>query len=169
MQGVDLVVRDSKSSDPYCVFSLLNGEEVLEVAKSRIIKHTLNPVWQQVVGPFSPHTCCTYDRIKVEVFDYNRLVRDDFMGGGVLTWATLATVVGDPGNETNSYTFPLQPREGHLEDADIKGTITIQLRLGAPPTPEEQNEGKSKSRFSIWKRKATPDEKTITQPPCAEA
>ncbi|KAF5767550.1 putative C2 domain-containing protein [Helianthus annuus] len=71
-RGINLVIRDFRSSDPYCVFKM--GEQRL---KTHIIYGDLNPVWDQdltlsIEDPDLP--------IELLVFDHDTFTRDDEMG-----------------------------------------------------------------------------------------
>ncbi|KAI3776400.1 hypothetical protein L1987_46181 [Smallanthus sonchifolius] len=71
-RGIDLVIRDFRSSDPYCILKL--GEQKL---KTRIIYKDLNPVWDEdltlsVENPDLP--------IELMVYDHDTFSRDDEMG-----------------------------------------------------------------------------------------
>ncbi|CAN6445657.1 unnamed protein product [Victoria cruziana] len=72
IRGVDLAVRDVKSSDPYVVVRM--GKQKL---KTRVIKQNINPEWNEnltlsVSDPILP--------IKIEVFDKDTFTPDDSMG-----------------------------------------------------------------------------------------
>ncbi|CAH1435603.1 unnamed protein product [Lactuca virosa] len=71
-RGIDLAIRDFKSSDPYVVVTM--GDQTL---KTRIIDKELNPVWEEdltlpVENPELP--------IKLMVFDHDIFTKDDEMG-----------------------------------------------------------------------------------------
>ncbi|KAK8952314.1 putative ADP-ribosylation factor GTPase-activating protein AGD11 [Platanthera zijinensis] len=72
LRGVDLAVRDLKSSDPYVVLQM--GKQKL---RTRVIKKSLNPEWNEeltlsVEDPTLP--------IKLKVYDRDRFSFDDPMG-----------------------------------------------------------------------------------------
>lgn len=71
-RGVNLAVRDVKSSDPYVIVRL--GKQKL---KTRIIKKSLNPEWNEdltlyVTDPNEP--------VKLQVYDHDTFSLDDKMG-----------------------------------------------------------------------------------------
>jgi Ca2+-dependent lipid-binding protein len=76
MEGHGLVIRDaSGSSDPYVKFKYDNKT----VYKSNTVLKSLNPRWNE------EFTFLIHDpllKLEVEVFDYDRFMRDDFMGAG---------------------------------------------------------------------------------------
>lgn len=72
IKGINLAVRDVRSSDPYVVVKM--GRQKL---KTRVIKKDVNPVWNEdltlsVADPNLP--------IKMTVFDHDRFSKDDKMG-----------------------------------------------------------------------------------------
>ncbi|GAA0181663.1 GTPase-activating protein [Lithospermum erythrorhizon] len=72
VKGTNLAVRDMVSSDPYVVIALGN-----QTLKTRVIKNTLNPVWNEclmfsIPGDIPP--------LKVLVYDKDKFTADDFMG-----------------------------------------------------------------------------------------
>ncbi|KAK1682326.1 hypothetical protein QYE76_043174 [Lolium multiflorum] len=72
LRGINLVKRDADGSDPYVVVHLENQN-----LKTSVIKNTVNPVWNEeltlaVTNPATP--------IKIEVFDKDKLSKDDPMG-----------------------------------------------------------------------------------------
>ncbi|XP_074271945.1 protein C2-DOMAIN ABA-RELATED 11 isoform X2 [Silene latifolia] len=76
MQGKRLVIRDFKSSDPYVVITFGN-----QVAKTKVIKSCLNPVWNEELSfkleePLPIPNPILY----LEVFDKDRFKADDKMG-----------------------------------------------------------------------------------------
>ncbi|KAK4773759.1 hypothetical protein SAY87_028778 [Trapa incisa] len=71
-RGINLVVRDAISSDPYVAVSLGNQK-----LKTRVIKKNCNPEWNEeltfsVTDPSLP--------IKLTVYDKDRFTKDDKMG-----------------------------------------------------------------------------------------
>ncbi|KAM1061070.1 hypothetical protein FF1_025603 [Malus domestica] len=71
-RGVNLAVRDMKSSDPYVVVKM--GKQKL---KTRVVKRNVNPEWDErltlsVTEPNLPITLCVYDK---DTFSF-----DDKMG-----------------------------------------------------------------------------------------
>ena len=73
-RGVNLAVRDVRSSDPYVVIKM--GKQKL---KTRVIKKDVNPEWNEdltlsVTDPSIP--------IKLTVYDHDTFSKDDKMGDG---------------------------------------------------------------------------------------
>ncbi|XP_048258170.1 multiple C2 and transmembrane domain-containing protein 1-like isoform X3 [Haliotis rufescens] len=75
VEGRDLVIRDScGTSDPYVKFKV-GGKQVF---KSRTVFKNLNPKWDE---SFSVAIEDIYKPVQIKVFDYDRGMHDDPMGG----------------------------------------------------------------------------------------
>nr|XP_043634343.1 protein C2-DOMAIN ABA-RELATED 4-like [Erigeron canadensis] len=75
-RGINLAIRDFRSSDPYCVIRM--GEQRL---KTHIIDRDLNPVWEEdltlsIDNPNLP--------VDLMVFDHDTFTRDDEMGDAAI-------------------------------------------------------------------------------------
>ncbi|XP_068648355.1 GTPase activating protein 1-like [Aristolochia californica] len=73
VRGINLAVRDIRSSDPYCVLRMGNKLKL----KTGVIKHNVNPEWNEeltfsVAEPIMP--------IKIQVYDKDTFTQDDSMG-----------------------------------------------------------------------------------------
>ncbi|XP_058107891.1 protein C2-DOMAIN ABA-RELATED 4-like isoform X1 [Magnolia sinica] len=72
VRGVNLAVRDLRSSDPYVVLKM--GKQKL---KTRVVKKNVNPEWNEdltfsITEPILP--------VRLEVFDHDTFTPDDPMG-----------------------------------------------------------------------------------------
>ena len=67
------------ASDPYVRIDLVtnNGEEVIDSVLTKTKKRTLNPRWEE---EFLFRVKPADHKLVLEVFDENRLTRDDFLG-----------------------------------------------------------------------------------------
>ncbi|KAG8417144.1 Tricalbin-2, variant 2 [Metarhizium acridum] len=74
--------RNGKS-DPYCKFEL-NGEEVY---KTKVIKKTLNPTWNEYFEVAVPSR--TAAKFSVDVYDYDFADKPDFLGAAVINLDSL--------------------------------------------------------------------------------
>lgn len=72
VRGIDLVIRDVRSSDPYVMLCLGN-----QSVKTRVIKNNLNPVWNEKLMLSIPDDI---PPLKVIVFDKDKFTTDDYMG-----------------------------------------------------------------------------------------
>ncbi|KAG6005516.1 hypothetical protein E4U54_000324 [Claviceps lovelessii] len=107
LNGVDLPSADRNGkSDPYCKFEL-NGQEVF---KTKVIKKTLNPVWNEFFEVPVPSR--TAAKFNVNVYDYDFADKPDFLGAATINLETI-----EPFRATES-TYMLDGKSG-----------TIRLRL----------------------------------------
>ena len=72
------------ASDPYVRIDLVtnNGDEVIDSVLTKTKKRTLNPKWEE---EFMFRVKPNDHKLVLEVFDENRLTRDDFLGRPHLT------------------------------------------------------------------------------------
>uniref|UniRef100_A0A2I3G182 E3 ubiquitin-protein ligase n=1 Tax=Nomascus leucogenys TaxID=61853 RepID=A0A2I3G182_NOMLE len=114
VSGIDLAKKDIfGASDPYVKLSLYVADENRELAlvQTKTIKKTLNPKWNE---EFYFRVNPSNHRLLFEVFDENRLTRDDFLGQVDVPLSHLPTE--DPTME-RPYTFKdflLRPRRDHI-------------------------------------------------------
>ena len=71
VEGKNLIVKDLKSSDPYCILTI-----GLQTRKSKTKYKTLNPTYNETFD-FSWNGM---DQLMVEVYDKDELTKDDHMG-----------------------------------------------------------------------------------------
>ncbi|KAG4991932.1 hypothetical protein AAZX31_09G159700 [Glycine max] len=71
-RGVNLAVRDVRSSDPYVVIKMYNQK-----LKTRVIKKDVNPEWNEdlTLSVINPN-----HKIKLTVYDHDTFSKDDKMG-----------------------------------------------------------------------------------------
>ncbi|CAL1281356.1 unnamed protein product [Larinioides sclopetarius] len=105
------------ASDPYVRVDLFSSDKdtVIDTFCTRTKKRTLNPVWdEEFIFQVKPS-----QTLKIEVFDENRLTRDDFLGLVELPLRNIPTE--RPGRTINAKYYILRPRsnksrvKGHLE------------------------------------------------------
>ena len=87
IEAKDLLSGDSNGlSDPY--FKIPHGQVgVVDLPKkqnrTKRIDKTLNPVWNECfIIEYNPMKCT---KLRIEVYDYDYIGRDDFLGGGYVT------------------------------------------------------------------------------------
>ncbi|XP_025000323.1 E3 ubiquitin-protein ligase NEDD4-like isoform X6 [Gallus gallus] len=141
VSGIDLAKKDIfGASDPYVKLSLYVADEnrELSLVQTKTIKKTLNPKWNE---EFYFRVNPTNHRLLFEVFDENRLTRDDFLGQVDLPLSHLPTE--DPTME-RPYTFKdflLRPRS---HKSHVKGFL--RLKMAYMPKNGGQEEENSNQR-----------------------
>ncbi|XP_063815648.1 E3 ubiquitin-protein ligase NEDD4-like isoform X12 [Pseudophryne corroboree] len=141
VSGIDLAKKDIfGASDPYVRLSLYVADENRELAlvQTKTIKKTLNPKWNE---EFFFRVRPTSHRLLFEVFDENRLTRDDFLGQVDVPLNHLPTE--DPTME-RPYTFKdflLRPRS---HKSRVKGFL--RLKMAYLPKNGGQEEETSEQR-----------------------
>uniref|UniRef100_A0A673IIY4 E3 ubiquitin-protein ligase n=1 Tax=Sinocyclocheilus rhinocerous TaxID=307959 RepID=A0A673IIY4_9TELE len=143
--GIDLAKKDIiGASDPYVKLSLYVTDENRELAlvQTKTIKKTLNPKWNE---EFYFRVCPQNHRLLFEVFDENRLTRDDFLGQVDVPLTHLPTE--DPAME-RPYTFKdflLRPRS---HKSRVKGYL--RLKMAYLPKNGGHEEESSEMREEGW-------------------
>uniref|UniRef100_A0A8C0I027 E3 ubiquitin-protein ligase n=1 Tax=Balaenoptera musculus TaxID=9771 RepID=A0A8C0I027_BALMU len=141
VSGIDLAKKDIfGASDPYVKLSLYVADENRELAlvQTKTIKKTLNPKWNE---EFYFRVNPSNHRLLFEVFDENRLTRDDFLGQVDIPLSHLPTE--DPTME-RPYTFKdflLRPRS---HKSRVKGFL--RLKMAYMPKNGGQDEENSEPR-----------------------
>nr|XP_031297701.1 E3 ubiquitin-protein ligase NEDD4-like isoform X11 [Camelus dromedarius] len=141
VSGIDLAKKDIfGASDPYVKLSLYVADENRELAlvQTKTIKKTLNPKWNE---EFYFRVNPSNHRLLFEVFDENRLTRDDFLGQVDIPLSHLPTE--DPTME-RPYTFKdflLRPRS---HKSRVKGFL--RLKMAYMPKNGGQDEESSEQR-----------------------
>uniref|UniRef100_U3E606 E3 ubiquitin-protein ligase n=1 Tax=Callithrix jacchus TaxID=9483 RepID=U3E606_CALJA len=141
VSGIDLAKKDIfGASDPYVKLSLYVADENRELAlvQTKTIKKTLNPKWNE---EFYFRVNPSNHRLLFEVFDENRLTRDDFLGQVDVPLSHLPTE--DPTME-RPYTFKdflLRPRS---HKSRVKGFL--RLKMAYMPKNGGQDEENSDQR-----------------------
>ncbi|XP_078076409.1 E3 ubiquitin-protein ligase NEDD4-like isoform X18 [Mustelus asterias] len=142
ISGIDLAKKDIfGASDPYVKLSLYVADENRELAliQTKTIKKTLNPKWnEEFLFRVNPQN----HRLLFEVFDENRLTRDDFLGQVDVPLNHLPAE--DPALE-RPYTFKdflLRPRS---HKSRVKGFLRLKMAYlprngGQEETPEQREE-----------------------------
>ncbi|EFX79753.1 hypothetical protein DAPPUDRAFT_52009, partial [Daphnia pulex] len=120
------------ASDPYVRIDLVanNGEQVIDSVLTRTKKRTLNPKWdEEFIFRVKP----SEHKLVMEVFDENRLTRDDFLGMVELPLVGLPKELPDTSIPRKYYI--LRPRSARSK---VKGHL--QLYHAYIPDPNEVSE-----------------------------
>ncbi|XP_075161803.1 E3 ubiquitin-protein ligase Nedd4 isoform X4 [Haematobia irritans] len=123
LNGQSLAKKDIfGASDPYVRIDLntINGDINIDSVLTKTKKKTLNPTWnEEFVFRVKP----TEHKLVFQVFDENRLTRDDFLGMVELTLVSLPTE--QEGRTITPQSYPLRPRRSVGAKSRIKGTLEI--------------------------------------------
>lgn len=110
------------ASDPYVRIDLntINGDINIDSVLTKTKKKTLNPVWnEEFIFRVKPNE----HKLVFQVFDENRLTRDDFLGMVELTLVNLPRE--QEGRVIASKSYSLRPRRSVGAKSRIKGTLEI--------------------------------------------
>ncbi|XP_056258903.1 E3 ubiquitin-protein ligase NEDD4-like isoform X7 [Seriola aureovittata] len=149
--GIDLAKKDIiGASDPYVKLSLYVADENRELAlvQTKTIKKTLNPKWNE---EFYFRVCPQNHRLLFEVFDENRLTRDDFLGQVDVPLSHLPTE--DPAME-RPYTFKdflLRPRS---HKSRVKGYLRLKMAYLPKQGGHEEETGELREEAEGWDESA---------------
>ncbi|XP_075899876.1 E3 ubiquitin-protein ligase NEDD4-like isoform X9 [Nelusetta ayraudi] len=149
--GIDLAKKDIiGASDPYVKLSLYVADENKELAlvQTKTIKKTLNPKWNE---EFFFRVCPQNHRLLFEVFDENRLTRDDFLGQVDVPLSHLPTE--DPAME-RPYTFKdflLRPRS---HKSRVKGYLRLKMAYLPKQGGQEDEAGDMREEAEGWDESA---------------
>ncbi|XP_014468262.1 PREDICTED: E3 ubiquitin-protein ligase NEDD4 isoform X3 [Dinoponera quadriceps] len=111
------------ASDPYVRVDLntINGDHTVDSALTRTKKKTLNPVWEE---EFIFRVKPVEHKLVLQVFDENRLTRDDFLGMVELTLINLPKE--QEGRVIPGRFYVLRPRSNHSSQRSrVKGTLEV--------------------------------------------
>ncbi|CAB3244315.1 unnamed protein product [Arctia plantaginis] len=110
------------ASDPYVRVELqkVDGDVTIETFVTKTKKKTLNPTWnQEFVFRVKPQE----HKLLIQVFDENRLTRDDFLGMVEIPLATMMTEsAASP--RPNVVKYPLRPRRS-VARSRVRGHIEV--------------------------------------------
>ncbi|XP_076139891.1 E3 ubiquitin-protein ligase NEDD4-like isoform X13 [Alosa pseudoharengus] len=155
--GIDLAKKDIiGASDPYVKLSLYVASENRELAlvQTKTIKKTLNPKWNE---EFYFRVCPQNHRLMLEVFDENRLTRDDFLGQVDVPLNHLPTE--DPTME-RPYTFKdflLRPRRSVLiHKSRVKGYLRLKMAYLPKNGGQEEENNEMREEAEGWEDSTDP-------------
>ncbi|KAL9986746.1 hypothetical protein ACROYT_G000935 [Oculina patagonica] len=170
LEGVDLAKKDIFGlSDPYCRIKLFRGDREfgeIDSVCTETIKKTLHPNWNQ---GFFFRVNPADNRLLFEVFDENRVTRDDFLGEVELPLVNLPTE--GPNTTILPANYRMKPRSSKSR---VKGHLQLQLsflpsedRLAPQPdTPETTREASTTdANLTVVENHYPPPQSTFTSGP----
>ncbi|KAG1658414.1 E3 ubiquitin-protein ligase NEDD4 [Nymphon striatum] len=148
--GCNLAKKDIfGASDPYVRIDLLEDEEVIDSVLTRTKKRTLNPKWnEEFIFKVNP----TVNRLILQVFDENRLTRDDFLGMVEFPLSNLPTE--HPDRRIPEKFYILRPRRISFHSSHnsssrsrVRGHLQIYLAYISSNQGENEEQGESVPRL----------------------
>lgn len=128
IKGTDLAKKDIFGlSDPYCKIKLFQGDREygeIDSVVTDTIKKTLHPQWNE---EFFFRVNQSVNRLLFEVFDENRLTRDDFLGEVELRLFSLPTE--GPNVTIHAVYHMLKPRSSKSR---VSGNLQLRLSFLSP-------------------------------------
>lgn len=128
IKGTDLAKKDIFGlSDPYCKIKLFQGDREygeIDSVVTDTIKKTLHPQWNE---EFFFRVNQSVNRLLFEVFDENRLTRDDFLGEVELRLFSLPTE--GPNVTIHAGYYMLKPRSSKSR---VSGNLQLRLSFLSP-------------------------------------
>lgn len=128
IKGTDLAKKDIFGlSDPYCKIKLFQGDREygeIDSVVTDTIKKTLHPQWNE---EFFFRVNQSVNRLLFEVFDENRLTRDDFLGEVELRLLSLPTE--GPNVTIHAGNYMLRPRSSKSR---VSGNLQLRLSFLSP-------------------------------------
>ncbi|KAK9693820.1 HECT-domain (ubiquitin-transferase) [Popillia japonica] len=141
VRGIGLAKKDIfGASDPYVRIDLntINGDETIDSVLTKTKKKTLNPTWdEEFVFRVKP----AEHKLVLQVFDENRLTRDDFLGMVELTLINLPKE--QEGRVIAPTKYVLRPRSDYSARSRVRGYLEVYhayLRNNTPTTTEERTD-----------------------------
>nr|NP_730284.2 Nedd4, isoform G [Drosophila melanogaster]AAN11696.2 Nedd4, isoform G [Drosophila melanogaster] len=161
LTGQSLAKKDIfGASDPYVRIDLntINGDINIDSVLTKTKKKTLNPTWnEEFIFRVKP----SEHKLVFQVFDENRLTRDDFLGMVELTLVNLPTE--QEGRTIGEQSYTLRPRRSVGAKSRIKGTLRIYHAFIRET--REQSEPSSGNSDGEWEHvEATNAGETSAQP-----
>ncbi|RUS75867.1 hypothetical protein EGW08_016388, partial [Elysia chlorotica] len=108
IEGVNLAKKDIfGASDPYVKVSLNDSGTLVDVKQTSIVRKSLNPKWyEEFIFRVNPER----NNLLFEVFDSNRVTRDDFLGMVDFTLNMTTISKERAGRDISCRNFVLRPR-----------------------------------------------------------
>ncbi|BFZ02488.1 hypothetical protein BsWGS_05528 [Bradybaena similaris] len=122
IEGVNLAKKDIfGASDPYVKISLLQNNILIDTKQTSVVRKSLNPKWyEEFIFRVNP----TDNVVHLEVFDSNRVTRDDFLGLIEIPLNVVHIATERTGRDIPCKNFVLRPRSSRSR---VKGHLTLYL------------------------------------------
>ncbi|XP_043256787.1 E3 ubiquitin-protein ligase Nedd-4 isoform X2 [Colletes gigas] len=132
------------ASDPYVRVDLntVNGDQTVDSALTKTKKKTLNPVWEE---EFVFRVKPVDHKLVLQVFDENRLTRDDFLGMVELTLIHLPKE--QEGQTIPARRYLLRPRS---QRSRVKGTLEVYHAYISDSSTIDSDNGDAASDSGGW-------------------
>ena len=131
IEAKDLLAGDLNGlSDPY--FKIPHGQEgVVDLPKkqhrTKTIDNTLNPVWNEsFIIEYNPMKC---NKLRIEVYDYDLIGRNDFLGGGYVTLEWISNNSESFNEEWIPLKIETENKKTKKKEIIQKGSVHIQIRV----------------------------------------
>eukprot|EP00794_Sanderia_malayensis_P009788 gene9788-10787_t len=139
ISGLNLAKKDIFGlSDPYCTLKLLESgkSNSIDQTRTRVVKKTLNPRWNQ---KFVFRVNKSTSRLLFEVYDENRLTRDDYLGEVELGLQDIPTETATVSVPYKEYLLRGRSRRSHVRGhLQLKLAYYPSLSEESPQSEEEQ-------------------------------
>ncbi|XP_059155940.1 E3 ubiquitin-protein ligase NEDD4-like isoform X2 [Physella acuta] len=132
IEGVNLAKKDIfGASDPYVKISLIQKGILIDTKQTHVVKKSLNPKWyEDFIFRVNPENCI----ILLEVFDSNRVTRDDFLGLIELNLNHMSISTERAGRDITCKNFVLRPRSSRSR---VRGHLSLYLAYCGNEEEEE--------------------------------
>ncbi|XP_052900364.1 E3 ubiquitin-protein ligase Nedd-4-like isoform X1 [Anopheles moucheti] len=133
--GLQLAKKDIfGASDPYVRIDVnqINGDATVLSKFTKTKKRTLNPKWNE---EFILRVKPTEHKLVLQVFDENRLTRDDFLGMVEISLEQLPKE--RPGHGIPAQNYPLRPRRSVRARSNVRGDLQLYHAFMVDQYPNE--------------------------------
>ncbi|KRX96770.1 E3 ubiquitin-protein ligase NEDD4, partial [Trichinella pseudospiralis] len=133
VRGIDLAKKDIfGASDPYVSVHLCQQGREVDKVHTKTIKKTLYPIWnEEFLFRVDPSNC----KIVFEVFDENRITRDDFLGIVEIDLQTVRIPKERTGRDIREKNCLLRPRS---LKSRVRGELRLALSYLSDPNSEDE-------------------------------
>ncbi|KRZ77956.1 E3 ubiquitin-protein ligase NEDD4 [Trichinella papuae] len=133
VRGIDLAKKDIfGASDPYVSVHLCQEGREVDKVHTKTIKKTLYPIWnEEFLFRVDPTNC----KIVFEVFDENRITRDDFLGIVEIDLQTVRIPKERTGRDIREKNCLLRPRS---LKSRVRGELRLALSYLSDPNSEDE-------------------------------